>query len=84
MTNIEASKRLLPAKKKEAMPANARTVKSFLMLNNASTAVEIMHSVGFSHTDVYRALIWLESRSLAFVHVRYAGHRRLGGYWEAA
>ena len=76
--------RLAPVKKKEPMPANASTVKAFLMRNSAATAIEIMHAVGITHADVYRALVWLEARGLAFVYVRHAGRRCLGGYWEAA
>ena len=84
MTEAQASERLYPIKKKETMPANARTVKAFLMRSSAATAVEIMHAIGLKHADVYRALVWLEARGLAFVYVRHAGRRCLGGYWEAA
>jgi len=82
MTETQA--RLSPVKKKEPMPANASTVKAFLMRNSKATAVEIMHAIGMSHADLYRALVWLEARGLAFVHMRFSEHCCIGGYWEAA
>lgn len=72
------------AKKKEPMPANARTVKAFLAREGASTANSIKNTVGMAHTDVYRALVWLEARGLAFLHIRHVGRQCIGGYWEAA
>lgn len=67
----------------EPMSEHAQCIKDFLA-HGAVTASQISREIGMARIDVYAALVWLEARSLALVHVRYSGRGNRAGYWEAA